>query len=607
MNKFLVLDPTLNSISKIENDLVNLSDDAFFKDGSKSMTGNILLGNNSLAGGVNIVLENQASATNPPAGQLKLFSKTDDKLYIRNDTGTEIDLTSGGVSSVDTSGSVNGILLSGGPITSTGTIALSGNLEVNNSDWLGADLSIGNGGTGESTAQDAINALTDVASAGLNHVLTENGGNAQWYSPQMGVTSVGTANVNSNGLTLTGGPITGSGTVVLGGNLVINDSDWSGTDLSISNGGTGESTRQDAINALTDVASASVGQVLTKGNINFSAGWDTPPQGTVESISTSGTVNGIALSGGPIITTGTITLGGTLLINNSDWLGADLVIGNGGTGESTAQAAINSLTDVASASVGQILTKTGTDAVWESPSGGAGTVSSVGTTGSVNGIALSGGPITTTGTIALGGTLLINNSDWLGADLVIGNGGTGESTAQAAINSLTDVASASVGQILTKTGTDAVWETPIVGYASYYFAGNNTDTNGSEDNYSVITGTRVAGSITSNFSANLLTPNLQYTGTPTVNVRVSVAANWSNEDSSNNFCRMGVHKNGVVQSNLETRANLSINNDYPRNVSLSGFLEMTTNDTINCRVLNEESSTDDILVSYLSLNIEIIG
>ena len=69
---------------------------------------------------------------------------------------------------------------------------------------------------------------------------------------------------------------------------------------------------------------------------------------------------------------------------------------------------------------------------------------------------------------------------------------------------------------------------------------------------------------------------------------------------------MGVHKNGVVQSNLETRANLSINNDYPRNVSLSGFLEMTTNDTINCRVLNEESSSDDILVSYLSLNIEII-
>ena len=69
MNKFLVLDPTLNSISKIENDLVNLSDDAFFKDGSKSMTGNILLGNNSLAGWVNIVLENQSSATNPPAGQ----------------------------------------------------------------------------------------------------------------------------------------------------------------------------------------------------------------------------------------------------------------------------------------------------------------------------------------------------------------------------------------------------------------------------------------------------------------------------------------------------------------------------------------------------------
>ena len=130
MNKFLVLDPTLNSISKIENDLVGLTDDAFFKDGSKSMTGDILLGANSLAGGINIVLENQASATNPPVGQLKLFSKTDDKLYIRNDTGTEIDLTSGGITSIDTTGSVNGITLSGGPIITSGTITLGGILSI---------------------------------------------------------------------------------------------------------------------------------------------------------------------------------------------------------------------------------------------------------------------------------------------------------------------------------------------------------------------------------------------------------------------------------------------------------------------------------------------
>ena len=79
-----------------------------------------------------------------------------------------------------------------------------------------------------------------------------------------------------------------------------------------------------------------------------------------------------------------------------------------------------------------------------------------------------------------------------------------------------------------------------------------------------------------------------------------------NEDNSNNFCRIGVQKNGVIQNNLEQRSNLSINSDYPRNVSLSGFLALQTNDKVDVRVLNSESSSDDILVSYFNLNIEII-
>ena len=57
-------------------------------------------------------------------------------------------------------------------------------------------------------------------------------------SSSSGVTSVSTAG-SVNGLTLTGGTITSTGTVTLGGTLSINNGDWSGTDLSVANGGTG--------------------------------------------------------------------------------------------------------------------------------------------------------------------------------------------------------------------------------------------------------------------------------------------------------------------------------------------------------------------------------
>jgi hypothetical protein len=152
------------------------------------------------------------------------------------------------------------------------------------------------------------------------------------------VTSVGgTGTVN--GLSLSG-TVTSSGNLTLGGTLSINNADWSGTDLSVANGGTGAST-------LT-------GYVKGNGTSAFTASATIP----------SSDISGL----GSLATLSTI--------NDGNWSGTDLAVANGGTGASSLTAnnvilgnGTSAVQFVAPGSSGNVLTSNGTTWASTAPTG----------------------------------------------------------------------------------------------------------------------------------------------------------------------------------------------------------------------------------------------
>jgi len=392
----------------------------------------------------------------------------DGKLFLKKDDGTQsvVEIGAGGgggsgtVTSVSGTGTVSGLTLTGS-ITTSGSLTLGGTLALtstNITDGLGftpynatnpdgftsntgtvtsINLTAGTGVsvsggpitssgaiTVTNTAPDQVVSLTGAGATTVtgtypNFTITTTAGGSGT------VTSVA-ASGGTTGLTFTGSPITTAGTLTLGGTLAV------------ANGGTGATTLTSGYVLKGNGTSAVSASVLYDDGTNIGIGTTSPS--ALFHISQNG--------GGDIGALVSQTNGGngtTARYRATHGSGAafNLQAGNGhvdlnvtsnhhltfGTNDTerfrigaSGQFGIGGATY---GSAGQVLTSGGASAAptWTTPT--TGTVTSVGGTGTVNGITLTG-TVTSSGSLTLGGTLSgVNLASQVTGTLPVANGGTG--------------------------------------------------------------------------------------------------------------------------------------------------------------------------------------
>jgi hypothetical protein len=389
--------------------------------------------------------------------------------------------------------------LVGTNITGTAAGLTAGNVTTN-ANLTGAITSTGNATVlGSFTSANLAGALTDETGSGAAVFATS----PTLVTPALGTPSSATL-TNATGLPIVAGT--------------------TGT-LSVARGGTGTATP-----ALVQGANVTITGTWPNQTIAASA----PGTGTVTSVGGTGTVNGITLTG-TVTTTGNLTLGGTLSgVSLTTQVTGTLPVANGGTGQTSytnGQLLIGNTTGntlaKATLTAGTGITVTNGAGAVTIAATNNGTVTSVGGTGTVNGITLTG-TVTSTGNLTLGGTLSnVSLTTQVTGTLPVANGGTGITSLGAGVATFLGTPSSAnlAAAVTNETGsgslvfaTSPTLVTPALGTPSSGNLSNctfptlNQSTTGNAATATALQTARNIGGVSFNGTANINLPGVNTAG-----------------------------------------------------------------------------------------------